>query len=585
MPVEIANKISMTDNAILQIILLCVIVWVTAVPLGRSMARVYQGDRVWLSPVLGWVERGIYRLCAVDPKEEQSWRSYCFSVLLFNLAGILLSYAIMRLQADLPLNPANMPTVPPDLAFNTAASFSTNADWQAYGGESTMSYLTQMVALTVQNFTAAATGLAVFAAVARGFSRRSADTVGNFYADMVRSVLYVLLPLAIAYALFLMWQGVPQNFDAYVNAIGLEGRTQAIAQGPVASQEAIKLLGTNGGGFFNANSAHPYENPTPLINLAECWAQLVIAAGLLFAFGRLVGDARQGRALFIAMGLMLVAGLVVCTWAESRGNPLLETLGRSAGVGDLAASGNMEGKELRHGIVGSTMFEVATTATGTGAANSSLDSFTPLGGTVAMINLMLKEVIFGGVGSGLYGMIIDIILAVFIAGLMVGRTPEYLGKKIEAREVKLAMLLSVMFPLSCLGLGGLALMLPAGSAAITANGPHGLSQTLYAYLSTTANNGSAFGGFGANSLYQNAVLGFVMLGGRFLVIVPTLALAGSLAAKKIVAESAGTLPTHGLQFIALLIAVVVVVGGLSFFPVLALGPIAEQVLMASGASF
>jgi K+-transporting ATPase ATPase A chain len=544
-------------------------------PLGRTMARVYQGERTLFSPLLAPLERGIYRLCGVEPRQEQAWQSYCFAVLIFNLAGILASYAIMRLQAELPLNPAGMPAVAADLAFNTAASFSTNANWQAYSGETTMSALTQMTALTVQNFTAAGTGLAVLAAVMRGFARRSAATLGNFYVDLLRSVLYILLPMAVAYTLFLVWQGVPQTLDASVAATGLEGHGQIIAQGPVASQEAIKLLGTNGGGFFGANSAHPYEDPTPLSNLSQCLAQLVIAAGLLFTFGRMVGDARQGRALFIAMGLMLVTGLAVCAWAEAAGNPLLGT----------PDGGNMEGKELRHGVVGSTLFEVVTTATGTGAANAALDSFTPVGGMVAMVNLMLKEVIFGGVGSGLYGMIIDVIFAVFIAGLMVGRTPEYLGKKIEAREVKLAMVISILFPLSCLGLGGLCLVVPAAAAAITANGPHGLSQALYAYLSTTANNGSAFGGFGANSPYQNVVLGFAMLAGRFLVIVPTLALAASLAAKKIVPASAGTFPTHGALFIALLIAVVIVVGGLSFFPVLALGPIVEHLLMTAGISF
>jgi K+-transporting ATPase ATPase A chain len=573
-----ARRIRLPPNAFLQIALFCLLLSITAPMLGPSIAKIFQGEGTWLSWAVRPVEHGIYRLCGIDPREEQRWPRYAIAVLTFNLVGLFASYAVMRLQHVLPLNPADMPAVASDLAFNTAASFSTNADWQAYSGESTMSYLSQMAALTVQNFTASGTGLAVLAAVIRGFSRRSAATVGNFYADLVRSILYVLLPLSVLYALFLVWQGVPQNLDPYVSAAGLEGHTQIIAQGPVATQEAIKLLGTNGGGFFGANSAHPYENPTPLVNFTEVWAQSIIAAALLFAFGRLIGDPRQGRALFIAMGVMLLAGLFVCTWAESQTAPSLRAPG-------LATAGNMEGKELRHGIVGSTLFEVTTTATGTGAANASLDSFTPLGGMVAMTNMMTKEVIFGGVGSGLYGMLVDVVLAMFIAGLMVGRTPEYLGKKIESREVKLAMICSILFPLSCLGFGGLSLALPAGTAAITAQGPHGLSQALYAYLSTTANNGSIFGGFGANSLYQNSVLGFVMLAGRFLNIIPTLALAGSLAAKRAVPVSAGTFPTHGLQFVILLIGVILVVGGLSFFPVLALGPIAEHFLVTAGVSY
>jgi K+-transporting ATPase ATPase A chain len=421
--------------------------------------------------------------------------------------------------------------------------------------------------------------MAVLAAVVRGFSRRSAATLGNFYVDAVRSVLYVLLPLSVAFTVVLVWQGVPQNLDPYTAALGLQGQPQLIAQGPVATQDAIKLLGTNGGGFFNANSAHPYESPTPLSNALQCWAMLVIPAGLVFAFGRMVGDRRQGRAVFIAMAVMLVVGLIACMQSEMQGNPLLFPLGIDA------AGGNMEGKELRFGAAGSVLFEVITTATGTGAANSMLDSFTPVGGMVAMLNLMVKEVIFGGVGAGLSGMLVEIIIAVFIAGLMVGRTPEYLGKKIGAKEIKLAMLISILLPLPSLGLGALSISVPAGAAAISAGGPHGLSQLLYAYLSTTVNNGSAFGGFNANSLYQNTMLGFAMLIGRFLVFVPTLALAGSIAAKHIVAPSAGTFPTHGWLFIAVLIGTVGIVGGLTFFPVLALGPLAEQLLLAAGQSF
>ncbi len=565
--------------AILQTLATLALVVLTALPLGRHMARVYEGRRTWLSWLVGPIEYGIYGLCRIQPAQEQNWRSYARSALVFNLCGILACYATLRLQAWLPFNPAGMAAVPADLAFNTAVSFSTNADWQAYGGENTLGYLSQMMALTVQNFTSAATGLAVLAAVIRGFSRRSAATVGNFYADTLRSILYVLLPLSLVFALVLVWQGVPQNLDAYATAVGLEGHGQILAQGPAASQTAIKMLGTNGGGFFGANSAHPYENPSALTNVLQIWAMLVIPVAAIFAFGRMVGDRRQSRALLLAMAIMLVAGIAMATHAERGPHPLV-----TASLHD-AHAGNMEGKEARLGVAGSALFEVVTTATGTGAANSSLDSFTPAGGMVAMVNLMLKEVIFGGVGTGLAGMLTEVIITVFIAGLMVGRTPEYLGKRIEEREIKLAMLLTILFPLGTLGLGALSMMVPAGAAAITASGPHGLSQALYAYVSATANNGSAFGGFAANSVYPNTMLGLALLIGRFLMLVPTLALAGALAAKRRGVESAGTLPTHGGLFIGLLIAVVLVVGGLTFFPLLALGPIAEQAMMDGGATF
>ncbi len=575
----------MTSAGILQIVLFCAAVIIGAIPLGNYMARVYEGERTWLSPVLHPVETLLYRLCAVRPDQEQHWTAYAFGLLAFNLVGLLTMYAVLRLQALLPLNPAGQSAVPPDLAFNTAISFATNTNWQNYGGESTMSYLSQMLGMTVHNFTSAATGMAVAIALTRAFTRRSMKTVGNFYVDLIRGILYLLLPLAVIFTIFLVWQGVPQNLDPYAGATALEGGRQIIAQGPVASQDAIKLLGTNGGGFFNTNSAHPYENPTPLSNFAQMWALLVISAGMVVTFGRMVKDSRQGRALFIAMGLMLVAGIAACYWAEAQGNPLFARIGVDQTISSRSPGGNMEGKEVRFGIANSAIFATATTDTSCGAVNAMHDSFTPIGGMVPLFNMMLGEVVFGGVGAGLHGMIVFVILTVFIAGLMVGRTPEYLGKKMEAKEVKLAVLTIVVFPLSVLGLGALSVVVPSGLAAIAAPGPHGLSEALYAYTSTTANNGSAFAGFSGNSLYQNSMLGFAMLIGRYLVIIPTLAIAGSIAGKKTVPPSAGTFPTHGGLFVALLIAVVVVVGGLTFFPVLALGPIAEHLMLAAGTTF
>ena len=575
----------MNSAGILQIILYCLVVTAGAVPLGIYMAKVYQGERTWLSPVLRPIERGLLKLSAVNPEQEQHWTAYAFSVLAFSLVGILVMYAIMRLQALLPLNPAGEAAVTPDLAFNTAMSFATNTNWQNYGGESTMSYLTQMVGMTVHNFTSAATGIGVLLALVRGFARKNAKTIGNFYVDAIRATLYVLLPLAIVVTLVTVWQGIPDNLDSYVSATGLEGTAQTIAQGPVASQNAIKLLGTNGGGFFNVNSAHPFENPTPLTNFIEMWSLLVISVGLLFTFGRMIKDSRQGRALFFAAGVMMLVGAFVCHWAEAQGNPLFTPMGIEQTASDSQPGGNMEGKELRFGVPNSALFASITTDTSTGAVNSMHDSFTPIGGMIPMVNMMLGEVVFGGVGAGLHGLIVFVIIAVFIAGLMVGRTPEYLGKKIEAKEVKLAVLSILVFPLSILGLGALSITLPAGLAAIGAPGPHGLSEVLYAYTSVTANNGSAFGGFSGNTLYQNSMLALAMLIGRFFVIIPTLAIAGSVAAKKIVPPSAGTFPTHGWLFVALLVAVIVVVGGLTFFPVLALGPIVEHLSLAAGTTF
>jgi len=570
---------------ILQIVIFFAVVTAGAIPLGAYMARVYAGEKTWPDPVLKPIERLVYKICLIKPDQEQHWTVYAFSCLVFSLAGLLLMYAVMRLQALLPLNPAEMSAVAPDLAFNTAVSFTTNTNWQNYGGESTMAYLTQMLGMTVKNFVSAATGMAVLVALVRGFARRQAKTVGNFYVDSVRSILYVLVPLAIVVTLALVWQGMPQNLDAYVEATTLEGAKQVIAQGPVASQVAIKHLGTNGGGFFNANSSHPFENPTALTNLIEMAGQLLISAGLVFAFGRMIGDKRQARALYIAMTLMLATGIGVAYWAEAGGNPQVQAMGVDRASTDTAPGGNMEGKEVRFGIANSAIFAAATTGTSCGAVNSMHDSFTPLGGMVPLVNMMLGEVIFGGVGAGLHGMIVFVIVAVFIAGLMVGRTPEYLGKKMEAREVKLAVLCILIFPLSILGFGALAIVLPAGLSSIAAPGPHGLSEVLYAYTSATGNNGSAFGGLSGNTLFYNSTLAAAMLIGRFLIIVPTLAIAGSLAAKKIVPPSAGTFPTHGSLFIGLLIAVIVVIGGLTFFPVLALGPIVEHLMLGSGTLF
>jgi len=575
----------MHSAGVLQIIVYCLVVTALAIPLGRYMARVYEGERTVLSPVLGPIERGIYRVCGIDPAREQHWTGYAFSVLAFSLVLLLAMYALMRIQAFLPLNPAGQSAVPPDLAFNTAISFTTNTNWQNYGGETTMSYLTQMLGMTVHNFTSAATGMAVLVALVRGFARKSAKTVGNFYVDAIRGIIYILLPLAVVVTIFLVWQGVPQNFDSYTAATTLEGAQQTIAQGPAASQIAIKQIGSNGGGFFNVNSAHPYENPTPLTNFVEMVLLIQVAAGLVFSFGRMVKDSRQGRAVFATMGVLLVVGIFVAYWAESQGNPNFAPLGIDMAASDAAPGGNMEGKEVRFGIANSTIWAAATTGSSNGSVNAMHDSFTPIGGMVPLVNLMLNEVIFGGVGSGLHGMLLDIIIAVFIAGLMVGRTPEYLGKKMEAREVKLAVLSILVFPLSILFLGGLAVILPVAVGAISAGGPHGLTEALYAYTSATANNGSAFAGYNANTLYHNSMMGVAMLIGRFLVIIPTLAIAGSLAAKKLVPASAGTFPTHGPLFVALLNAVILVVSGLIFFPVLALGPIVEQLMFNAGTLF
>jgi potassium-transporting ATPase potassium-binding subunit len=575
----------MTLNGWLQIALFAAIIIAIAKPLGWYLEATFTGRRTFFSPVLRPIERGLYRAAGIDEREEQHWLTYAAAMLAFSLAGFLVLYALMRLQGVLPFNPQALPGLSPHLAFNTAVSFVTNTNWQSYVPETTMSYLTQMAGLTVYNFVSAATGIALAVAFIRGFARRSAQSIGNFWVDLTRCTLYVLLPISVVVGLFFVWQGVPQNLHAYVNAVTMEGVKQTIAQGPVASQEVIKMLGTNGGGFFNANSAHPYENPNALTNLVQMILIFSLGAGLTNMFGRMVGDQRQGWAIFAVMGLLFLAGTTTAYWAESTGNPQIAALHIDQTSSALQSGGNMEGKEVRFGIANSALFATVTTDASCGAVNGMHDSFTPLGGMVPMVNIMLGEIIFGGVGSGLYGMLLFAILAVFIAGLMVGRTPEYLGKKIEAKEVKMAMLAILCLPLSILGFTALALVLPAGLAGPLNAGPHGFSEILYAYTSATGNNGSAFAGLTANTLFYNTTLGIAMFAGRFLMIVPVLAVAGSLAAKKIVPPSAGTFPTDGGLFVGLLIGVILIVGGLTFFPALALGPIVEHLAMTAGTTF
>ena len=580
----------MTLNGWIQIALFCVIVTLLVKPLGFYMTRVFNGDRTFLSPVLGPVERAFYAASGINEREEQHWVIYGFAMLVFSLAGFAILYALQRLQAVLPFNPQGFDAVPPDLAFNTSVSFITNTNWQSYVPETTMSYLVQMAGLTVHNFVSAATGIALGIALIRGFARRSARTVGNFWVDMTRAVLYVLLPISIIVALFFVWQGMPQNLDAYVTATTLEGGKQVIAQGPVASQEVIKIMGTNGGGFFNANSAHPYENPNALTNFVQMVLIFAISAALTNVFGRMVGSERHGWAIFAVMGLLFLGGAATIYSTEGRGNPAFAHFGVDSApghsqTGALQAGGNMEGKEVRFGIASSSLFSTITTDTSCGAVNTMHDSLMPLAGMVAMGNIMLGEIIFGGVGSGLYGMLLFAILAVFVAGLMVGRTPEYLGKKIEASEVKMAMLAVLILPLSILGFTAIAVVVQAGLAGLANAGPHGFSEALYAYTSATGNNGSAFAGLSANTPYWNSTLGLAMWIGRFLFIVPMLAVAGSLAAKNIIPASAGTFPTDSSLFVGLVIGVILIVGGLTFFPALALGPIADHFALQAGALF
>ena len=567
----------MTLNGWIQIAIYFVVLTALVVPLGRYMAQVFEGERTLLTPVLGPVERGLYRISGIDETREQHWITYTVAMLLFNAAGFALLYALLRLQAWLLLNPAGMSAVAPDLSFNTSVSFTSNTNWQNYGGESTLSYLTQMVGLTTQNFVSAATGIALAVALIRAFARTSGKTVGNFWVDLTRCTLYVLLPLSIVAAVILVWQGVPQNLGAYVDATTLEGAKQTLSQGPAASQIAIKQLGTNGGGFWNANSSVPYENPTPLSNFLQMVYILLISAALTQTFGRMVKDERQGWALYAAMSIIFLALLGFSYWAEGSGNPNFAALGLDPA--------NMEGKEVRFGIANSSLWEVATTAASNGSVNSMHDSYTPLGGMMALIMMQLGEIIYGGVGSGLYGMLLFVIVAVFVAGLMVGRTPEYLGKKIEAKEVKMAMLAILILPLSMLAFTAVAVVLPFGVSSMANAGPHGFSEALYLYTSQTANNGSAFAGMTGNTLWYNTTGGIAMLIGRYFVIIPMMAVAGSLVAKKIVPTSTGTFPTHGGLFVGLLVGVILIVGGLTFFPALALGPIVEHFAMIAGQLF
>ncbi len=575
----------MTVNGILQIALFAVLVAALVKPLGGYMTRLFNGERVLLSPVLGPVERLFLRAAGIKPDTEQNWVGYGLSMFIFTLLGTVFMYAVMRLQDVLPLNPAGLGPVPADLALNTAMSFATNTNWQAYVPESTMSYLTQMIVLTVHNFLSAAAGIVLAMVLIRGFARKSAKTIGNFWVDLIRCTLYLLLPVSLVFAVFLVWQGVPQNLDPYTQATTLEGATQIIAQGPVASQEAIKMLGTNGGGFFNANSAHPFENPTALSNLVEMISIFAIAAALTNVFGRMVGNQRQGWALFAAMGVLFLCGVATIYIGEAGGNPAFASLHVDQAVSDLQAGGNMEGKEVRFGITNSALFATATTDASCGAINTQHDALLPLSGMAALINIELGELIFGGVGSGLYGMLLFAVITVFIAGLMVGRTPEYLGKKIEAREVKLSMLAILALALSILGFTAIATVTPAGLAGVANSGPHGFTEILYAYSSATGNNGSAFAGLSANTMFYNLTLAIAMFVGRFFFIVPVLGIAGSLAAKKLVPPTSGTFPTTGPLFVGLLLGVIVIVGGLTFFPALALGPVVEHLAMISGTLF
>jgi len=573
----------MTFNGWLQIGLYALVIVAITKPLGLYMFRVFEGERQPLPRVLGPLERLLYRLCGVDPKKEQGWKGYAASMLVFSALGVLVTYAIERLQHVLPLNPQKLGAVAPALAFNTAVSFTTNTNWQNYGGESTMTYLTQMAGLAWHNFTSAAVGIGIALALARGLTRRpgpeGAKTLGSFWVDLVRAIVYVLLPISVVGTLVLVALGVPQTLSAYRELTTLEGLKQVVALGPVASQEVIKELGTNGGGFFNANSAHPFENPTPLTNFFELVLIFAIPAALTYTYGKMARDTRQGWALFAAMAVLFLAGVGVTYRAEAGGNPAVVGVTADRGLG------NMEGKEVRFGVANSALWATVTTDTSCGAVNSMHDSFTPLGGLVPLVNIQLGEVIFGGVGSGLYGMLVMVILTVFIAGLMVGRTPEYLGKKIEAREMKLAMLYVLIFPLLILGLTAWAAVAPYGVSSLNNAGPHGLSEMMYAYSSQAGNNGSAFAGLNGNTSFWNVTGGLDMLIGRFLMIIPALAIAGAMIGKKVVPAGPGTFPTTGATFTVLLVAVILIVGALTFFPALSLGPVLEHFAALHGKVF
>ena len=570
----------MTINGWIQILLFAAIIFAITKPLGSYMYRVFEGNRQPLPRFFGAIEKLLYKLCGVDPQQRQDWKQYIVATLVFSAITMLVTYGIERLQQVLPLNPQNFGPVPADLAFNTAASFTTNTNWQAYTGESTMSYLTQMVGLAWHNFISAAVGIGIALALARGITYRlqagAAKTLGNFWVDLVRATVYLLIPISIPVALLLVSQGVIQNFSSYIEVTTLEGVKQTLAMGPVASQEIIKELGTNGGGFFNANSAHPFESPTPLTNFIEMLLIFAIPAGLTYTFGRMARDQKQGWTIFTAMAVLFLVGVTTAYHFEAAGNPIMNRLGVNQSLG------NMEGKEVRFGVANSALFATITTDASCGAVNSMHDSFSPLGGLVPLVNIQLGEIIFGGVGAGLYGMLVMVLLAVFIAGLMVGRTPEYLGKKIEAREMKLAMLYILIFPLVILVFSGWSAAASYGLFSLNNPGPHGLSEILYAFTSATGNNGSAFAGLNANTPWYNVTLALAMLLGRFLMIVPAMAIAGALVGKKAVAESLGTFPTNGTLFVVLLVGVIVIVGALTFFPALALGPIVEHFLAQAG---
>ena len=589
----------MTPMGFFQIAIYFIVLVILTRPLGVYMAKVFQGNRTFLHPVLRPLERLTYKVSGVDEQVEQRWTQYTASVLAFSVVSFVLTYSIQRLQGLLPMNPQAFGTAQttPDLSFNTAVSFMTNTNWQAYGGEATLSYFAQMAALTVQNFVSAAAGIAIAIALIRGFARQQSNSIGNFWVDLTRSTVYILLPLSLVAALFLCSQGVIQNFDAYQQVTTVEGATQTIPGGPAASQIAIKQLGSNGGGFFNANSSHPFENPTPLSNFLQTLYILLISAALAYTFGVMVGDTRQGWAIFAAMSIMLFVGVFICYGFEQEGNPILAKLGIQAQATDVQSGGNMEGKEVRYGIASSALWAVTTTAASNGSVNSMHDSYTPIGGLVPLFNIQTGEVIFGGVGAGFYGILLFAILGVFVAGLMVGRTPEYLGKKIEGKEVKMAMLALIACAAAILVFAGLSVVIEFAKdtywngsyGSTTANlnngGPHGFSEILYAYSSGVGNNGSAFAGITVNTPWYNLTIGLAMLIGRFLIIIPMLAVAGSLAAKKKVPVTIGTLPTHGPLFISVLIGTIVIVGALTYFPALSLGPIVEHFLMREGRLF
>jgi K+-transporting ATPase ATPase A chain len=571
----------MTANGWIQILFFCVVLFAITKPMGIYMLKVFDGSYRWL----GFLERPIYRVCGIDEKEDQHWTSYAVGMLLFSAVTMLVTYVALRLQGTLPLNPQHFPGVVDRQSFETAASFTTNTNWQSYSGESTMSYLSQMSQLAMHNFASAAVGIAIAIAVIRGISRRSAGKLGNFWVDTIRCTLYILIPFSFVLALSFVQQGAIQNFSSYLTVTTLEGAKQTLAMGPVASQEAIKQLGTNGGGFFNANSAHPFENPTPWSNFLQMIAIFVIPAGLTYTLGRMVKHQRHGWAVWAAMFILFFAGTTTAYWAEARGNPIHEAEGLDVRASSLQSGGNMEGKEVRFGIANSALFAVITTDASCGAVNAMHDSFTAIGGLVPLVNIQLGEVVFGGVGAGMYGMLLMVVLTVFIAGLMVGRTPEYLGKKIQSREIRMVMLAVLASPLVILGFTAVASVLPAGLKGLNNSGPHGFSEILYAYTSTFGNNGSAFAGLTGSSYFYNTTLGIATIIGRFAIIVPALALAGFLSERKVVAESAGTFPIATPLFVGLLISVILIVGALTFFPALALGPIVEHFLTSARVLF